>query len=111
MIAPTAAITAPTSPPSASVPISPQTIAVHSPPTDAAIGLGMHHIAEGHDHLLFLIDQTLFAQPFDVPRTTLTGQRVVIADGVSSFAPAAVGRSSKPRRRRSSGCSPARTWS
>ena len=46
----------------------------------------------GEDHLVFLREQTLFAQPFDVSTHTLTGQPVAVVDGVSSFAPALSGR-------------------
>jgi len=45
----------------------------------------------GGDHLLFLRDQTLFAQPFDPRAGALSGEPVPVADGVSSFAPAGVG--------------------
>jgi eukaryotic-like serine/threonine-protein kinase len=46
----------------------------------------------GGGQLLFLRDQTLFAQPFDPETTVLSGQITPVAEGVSSYAPAAVGR-------------------
>jgi eukaryotic-like serine/threonine-protein kinase len=46
----------------------------------------------GGDHLLFLRERTLFAQPFDLSTQTLKGQPVAVVDGVSSFAPAFSGR-------------------
>jgi Tol biopolymer transport system component len=46
----------------------------------------------GGGHLLFLRDRTLFAQPFDPGAGVLAGGITPVADGVSSFALAGVGR-------------------
>ena len=45
----------------------------------------------GPGHVLFLRDSTLFAQPFDPDRLTLTGEPLPVADQVGSFPPANAG--------------------